>query len=436
MLKAELASPNSTTVSYRLRAQVCFFAELVLFLSHPISPFFEVHEQRTELNKENRLSRLQTVLKPLRRLLTLKQKATSILQSPGFTVKGVKPDEPIRLHEGNDGEFNSPHTQTTNTENVETGLIQFSQQAITPRPQRNRNLTEAQIHSDMLLRFPFTKWTLSNLNAASSTLTKLSLKMTIEANVTWKTFSRRLSLPLLKTFSLSNHFFVPVKVPEFVDIEIFLENHPSIQDLYLYGVQLPPSSESIPRPTFQNLVKFNGHPSYVVWLLKSAKLDIIALPNLERVGISSENYANSSRLPNYTHFDPALEAIAESGRNLVLAFTFNCRGGTAFWFESHVLKGQGQGGSIFSRLTNVSTLALYNSWYTPSMTAVFPEWLRLFPSLRRLRFEKEGVVNVVCLTDPEFVSSVAMLCPGLETMVVNQEPVIDLGRMRRSRKDG
>lgn len=68
--------------------------------------------------------------------------------------------------------------------------------------------------------------------------------------------------------------------------------------------------------------------------------------------------------------------------------------------------------------------------------AIFPEWLRLFPSLRRLRFEKEGVVNAVCLTDAEFVSSVAMLCPGLETMVVNQEPVINLGWMRRYRKDG
>jgi hypothetical protein len=241
-------------------------------------------------------------------------------------VKCVKTKEPLQLHEGNDSEFNSPHTQTTN---VETGITQLSHQAITLPPQRNRNLTEAQILSDMLLRLPFTKWTLSSLKAASSTLTKPSLKMTVEANVTWKTFSQRLSLPLLKMFSPSNHFFVPVKVPEFLDIEIFLENHPSIQYLYLYGVQLPPSSESIPRPTFQNLVKFNGHPSYVVWLLKSAKLDIIALPNLERVGISSENYADSSRLPDYTHFEPALEAVAESGRHLILAFTFNCRGGIA-----------------------------------------------------------------------------------------------------------
>lgn len=315
-----------------------------------------MHEQQTEFHEENRTSCLRTVLKLLRRRLTFKQKATLILKSPRITEKGVKTNGLLQLHEGNDNELNSSHTQTTNVEGAKTGLAQASQQVITLLPQRNLNLTEALIHSDMLLRFPFTKWTVSSLNAASSTLTKLSLKMTVEANVTWKNFSRRLSLPLLKAFSLSNHFFVPVKVPEFVDIEIFLENHPSIQDLYLYGVQLPPSSKAIPRPSFQNLVKFNGHPSYVVWLLKSAKLDIIALPNLERVGISSENYADSPGLPDYTHFEPALEAIAEFGRNLVLAFTFNCRGGVALWFGSHVLKGQGQGGSIFSQLTNISTL--------------------------------------------------------------------------------
>jgi hypothetical protein len=112
------------------------------------------------------------VLKLLRRLFTLKQRATAISQSPGFTVKAVKTNEPLQLHEGNDSEFNSPHIQTTNVENVEPGL-----------------LTEAQIHSDKILRLPFTKWTLSSLNAASSTLTKFSLKMTVEANVTWKTFS-------------------------------------------------------------------------------------------------------------------------------------------------------------------------------------------------------------------------------------------------------
>ena len=360
----------------------------------------------------------------LRRLLTLKQKATSILQFPRITI------------EGNDGKFASPNNQTTNMEDSETGLTQLSHQAITLPPQRNLNLSEARIHSDMLLRLPFTKWTISSLNAASSTLTKLSLKMTVNANVTWKAFSRRLFLPLLKKFSLTNLSFLPVDVPEFVDIEIFLENHPSIQDLCLYGVHLPASSEAIPRPTFRNLVKFNGHPYYVVWLLKSTKLDITALPNLERVGISSDCYAGSSRLPDYTLFEPALEAIAGFGKNLDLAFTLNFRGSITFWFESHVLKAQSRGGSIFSQLTNVSTLVIYNAWYTPSMMAIFPEWLRLFPSLRHLRFERAGVVNVVCLTDTAFVSSVAKLCPSLETMAVNQEPIIDLRRMRRNRKDG
>jgi hypothetical protein len=60
------------------------------------------------------------------------------------------------------------------------------------------------------------------------------------------------------------------------------------------------------------------------------------------------------------------------------------------------------------------------------MTAFFSEWLQLFPSLRRLRFETQEGVSVVCLTDTEFLSSVAVLCPGLEMIAVNQEPVIDL----------
>ena len=415
-----------------------FLAKLVLLLSHLILLFLKVHEQQIEINKENRLSRPGTVLTPLQHILTFKQKASSILQTPRIVMKGVKTNEPLQLHEGNASEFNSSHTQTTNMDGAETGLTQVSQQAITPPPgHQNPNLTEAQIHSDMLLRFPFTKWAVSSLNAASSTLTKLSLKMTVEANVTWKTFSRRLSLPLLKTFSLSSHTFVRVKVPEFVDIEIFLENHPSIQDLSLYGVQFPPSSEAIPRPAFHNLVRFNAHPSYVAWFFKSAQLNVMALPNLECVSISSENYADGPRLSDYTHFEPALEAIAEFSRNIDLAFTFNCRGGIGFWFRTHVLEGQGQGSSIFSQLTNISTLTLHDLWghYTPRMMAIFPEWLRLFPSLRHLRLDTEGVINVMRLTDAEFVSSIAMLCPGLETMVVNQGSIIDLGQIRRNRKD-
>ena len=77
--------------------------------------------------------------------------------------------------------------------------------------------------------------------------------------------------------------------------------YPVIQDLYLRGVQLPLSLEVIPRPTFQNLVKFNGHPSYIVWLFRSAKLDKIAVPGLERVGSSSKNYKSDTGFSGYKY---------------------------------------------------------------------------------------------------------------------------------------
>ena len=59
---------------------------------------------------------------------------------------------------------------------------------------------------------------------------------------------------------------------------------------------------------------------------------------------------------NYTLFEPALKAIPESRRKFVLAFTF------VDWLESHVRKGQGHDNSIFSRLCNISTLIVIDSW--------------------------------------------------------------------------
>jgi len=71
-----------------------------------------------------------------------------------------------------------------------------------PPPERSLNLLVlAHIHSDMF-HVPLSKWTSSYLNAASFTLTILSPKVTVEANVTWKTFSGRRFL-LLNAFSLS-----------------------------------------------------------------------------------------------------------------------------------------------------------------------------------------------------------------------------------------
>jgi len=282
----------------------------------------------------------------------------------------------------------------------------------------------------MLLHFPFSNWTLSTLYAASSTLTNLSLEMEIRGDVTWKTFSRCLSLPFLKDFSLGANLFSCGNVAKFMDIEVFLMNHPSIQDLHLYRVQLPPSEETVPRLTFQNLVKFNGHPFYVGWLLKSLKRGETALPNLEYVGMSSDIYSSSSTDTSfdYAQLESALEAIAKSHKNIVLALTFIYRYGIAEWLESHIRKGQGLEGSIFSRLFNISTLVVFDSWthFTPGMIAIIPDWLQLFPSLRHLRFECESPDNIGQLTDTKFVATVATLCPDLETMVVGGEYTFDL----------
>jgi hypothetical protein len=283
----------------------------------------------------------------------------------------------------------------------------------------------------MFFHFPFSKWTLSTLNAASSTLRKLSLEITLEASGTWKTFSGSLFLPLLNDFSLSNDPLVPENVAKFVDVEDFLMNHPSIQDLRLYGVQIPPSLEMAPRPTFQNLVKFNGHPNYVVWLLKRVKLDRTALPNLESLTMSSENYSCGT-IFDYTLFEPALGAIAESHRNFALAFTLKHRNGIAEWLESQVRKGQCHEGSIFSRLYNISTLALFDSWcqFPPGVMTIIPDWLQLFPNLRQVSFECNAPVNIERLTDTTFVATVANLCPDLETMVVDREHTFDLRQVR------
>jgi len=237
---------------------------------------------------------------------------------------------------------------------------------------------------------------------------------------------------LFSNISLSATSLLFVSVAEFVDIEGFLTNHPSIQHLHLYGVQLPPSLEAVPRPTFQNLVKFNGHPSYVTWLFNRVKLDKTALPNLESLRLCSQNYKHSAGFE--CTLEPALEAIAKSRKNIALAFTFNFSDDMSRiydiknWLESHIRKGQGHQGSIFSRLSNISTLALcniYDLWkdYTPDKLPIIPSWLQLFPSLRHLTFEQDLYLNGISypgdLIDTEFAAAVASLCPGLETMIVN-----------------
>jgi len=367
-------------------------------------------------------------LKSLRHLLILKKNATSILSLRQTTAKGTTTElnEVVQLHEGKIRKLNLSDPLPIDAQNARAEISLVTPKQTTQEiPARLRNLTAAEIH-DMLLRFPFSKWTLSTLNAASSTLTKLSLEMKVEGDLTWKTFSRCLSLPILKDFSLGRGCL-------FADIELFLMNHPSIQDLHLYGVQLPPSLETVPRPTFQNLVKFNGHPFYVVWLLKRVKQRETALPNLECLRISLDTY--SSRL-NYTFFEPALEAVAESRKTFALALTFQYRIGIVDWLESHVHKGGGHEGSIVSRLSNIPTLVVGGSYFSPNMMAIIPDWIQLFPNLRQLKFECKGPISTRQLTDTKFITTIAILCPDLEMIEVNEVHIFDLWQVRLANLGG
>lgn len=298
-------------------------------------------------------------------------------------------------------------------------------------------LAEVYIHSDMLLQHPFSQWTLLTLNAASATITKLSLKLITEASSTWKFFSAALALPLLREFTFMNDFFSPQDVAAFVDVEDFLVNHPRIAHLYIYGVELPPSSKAVPLPSFQNLISFDAHPLYTIWLMKTLALNPNALPSLQRIVISSENYShpNGKRDFDYPLFDSGLEAIATFPRSIVLALTFNCKSHIENWLRSHVHAGVET--SVISRLVHTNTLSIYDSWseYTEGMLAIIPDWLQLFPVLKHLKFEREAQVNMKKLVEPQYVATVSLLCQKLETMSVNRE-TFDLQLIRKNLDSG
>lgn len=234
-----------------------------------------------------------------------------------------------------------------------------------------------------------------------------------------------------------NDFFSPPDVAAFVDIEDFLVNHPHIAHLYLYGVELPPSSKAIPRPSFQNLITFDAHPHYTIWLMNSLILSPNVLPSLQRIVISSENYNDSGGRKdfNYSLFDSGLKAVATFPRSIVLALTFNRRSHIESWLRSHIQAGVGK--SAISRLVHTNTLSIYDSWseYTEAMLAIIPDWLQLFPALKHLKFEREGHVNTTKLVRPQYLATVSLLCQKLETMSVNRE-TFDLQLIRRNLDGG
>ena len=285
-------------------------------------------------------------------------------------------------------------------------------------------LEEVYIHSDMLLQRPFSQWTLLMLNTASVTITKLSLKLTMNAKSTWKLFSATLSLPLLRTFSFTNDFFMSSDVALFTDIEDFLLNHPGIKRLSLYGVGLPPSS-AVPRPMFQDLISIDAHPFYIIWFMNSLSLNPNPLPSLQRVTISSDNYARSiayGKGPDFDDslFDSALEAISSFPRNIALTLTFNSKSHIEDWIDFHVRAGVER--SVISRLVHITRVSINNNiWhkFTDATLANIPDWLALFPALEYFNFEWEVAINEKRLTEPQYLAMISVSCPKLEMIEVN-----------------
>jgi len=296
-------------------------------------------------------------------------------------------------------------------------------------------LEEVYIHSDMLLQHPFSQWTLLMLNTASETITKLSLKLTMNAKSTWKLFSATLSLPLLRTFSFTNDFFISSDVALFTDIEDFLLNHPGIKHLSLYGVGLPPSS-AVPRPRFQHLISIDAHPFYIIWVMNSLPLNPDPLPNLQRVTISSDNYprfiANGN--PDFDDwlFDSALEAISSFPKNIALTLTFNSKSHIENWIDFHVRAGVER--SVISRLVHITRVSISNNiWhkFTDATLANIPDWLALFPALKYFQFEWELAMNEERLTEPQYLAMISILCPKLEMIEVNWR-MFDLRLIRKN----
>lgn len=305
-------------------------------------------------------------------------------------------------------------------------------------PSRSKlRLTEVDIESGMLLHHPFSQWTLLTLNVASSTITKLSLKLTSEASSTWKIFSATLFLPLLRNFSLfANELFIPFKldVPLFTDVEDFLINHPRIKNLSLDGVETPPPS-AIPRPSFQHLCTIEVHSFYIIWLMNNLSSSPNFLRSLQRVIVSSDNYAYSTGQPNLDHdtlFDSALQAISSFPRTIALTLTFNSKTYFEYWISSHVRAGVEQ--SVISRLVHVTRLSIDNNHWrelTDATIAIIPNWLHLFPALKYLKFEWALARNKARLTEPQYLATIAMLCQKLETVEVNWK-MFDLQLIREN----
>lgn len=301
------------------------------------------------------------------------------------------------------------------------------------QPVRNLNPAKISIHSDILLRNPFLEWTVAMLNSVASTLRTLSIKLSDLPHERRKDLLHNITLPQLSNFELTCDFMVPLHGVCFTDLHSFLSRHPSIEILYLYGLEVskevwPPPSLRIPiLPRLKSII---AHPFYVVWVLNSLLSDKKASRNLTDIGITSEYYRNATRF-DYSLFDRALERIAAfPSAKIKLTLRFSSFGANDMndWMEKHLdaAPNNASNPSIIPGLKNVTTVVISSCWmrdYDRKTIEILPDWLGMFPKLTAIDFTDQAQENVQQLTGKEFLRKVARACPSVPFMEVQKRRI-------------
>ncbi|CAA7263312.1 unnamed protein product [Cyclocybe aegerita] len=308
-----------------------------------------------------------------------------------------------------------------------------AEERLSPSTPRNK-LKDLDIHSDMLLQEPFLDWTLSRVEAASATLTKLSFKCISVPRETWRTVLQTLVLPHLVEFEVCFDLVVYETCgARFVDVMHFLSQHPSLSIVHLHGVEVLVLPNATIKPILPKLTSITAHPVYVTYILQCSRN---RLPHLSAVCISTEYL----QMPNfdYPSFDTALNSIAsfKFAQPITLTLRFQSLYGVEEWFAAHREFGSQ---SPLASLHQVNSLIIACAWHVDlphSVTASFDAWLALFPSVEKVEFTEQAMDDPKkCFLDPEFLKRLASACPQLKE-VVSERKLVSVANIREEPASG
>ena len=291
----------------------------------------------------------------------------------------------------------------------------------------------------MLLQYPLYEWTVDMLNSGASTIRKLYMHFTPLPQETWKRFLNSITLPRLSDIALT-------ATASFTDIRSFLINHPSIENLYLQGVEAPegvwpPRRASVAIPILPHLTNITAHPFQLVWIFDSLLLDKVASRYLINITISLEYNYGTLAVSDFALLDHTLERIAALPRRIVLNLSFRAtRNSDAYdWFEEHLATtNDDPKSSVISRLNNVTSLhiLLWAGFECDWVVEVLPNWLGMFPNVTAIGFM--GLLstqNVSKWKNKEFVRKVAMACQTAGWLCVDGQTVC-LEEVRKDAEGG